>query len=153
MQFMFVIVILLALGIIMLVLTTFQSSINDVVQQSDMDNTSKVHMQAQSDATGGTFDAMVMLVLVGTWLLCLGLAYNSGSSPLLLVVALFIIVALAFAGMMLSNAWSAVADSVGLESGLAGMPMTNYVLSNFLVYILVVGFTTLMVSFSQRGGF
>jgi ABC-type uncharacterized transport system permease subunit len=70
-----------------------------------------------------------------------------------LVVALFIIVALAFAGMILSNAWEAVADSTGLEAGLSGMPMTNYVLSNFLIYILVVGFSTLMVAFSQRGGF
>jgi hypothetical protein len=150
---MFIIVILLALGIVMLVLTQFQSSINDVVQQSDMDNTSKVHMQNQSNATGSVFDSSVMIVLVGTWLLCLGLAYNSGSSPLLLVVALFIIVALAFAGMILSNAWDAVSESVGLEAGLSGMPMTNYVLSNFLIYILVVGFSTLMVAFSQRGGF
>jgi len=153
-QMAFVIVILLVLAIITLALTSFQSDINDMIQGSElMDNTSKVQMQNQTDATGSVFDAGIMIVLVIMWLLCLGLAYNSGSSPLLFVVAIFIIVALSFAGMMLSNTWDAVSSSDGFEDALSDMPMTNYVLQYYLVYVLIVGFTTLLVAFSQRGGF
>lgn len=153
-NFAFVIVIVLALAITMLVLTQFQSGINDMIQTNEgMSNESKVMMQAQSDSTGNVFDAGIIMVLVFMWLLCLGLAYNSGSSPLLFVVALFIIFALGFSGMILSNSWEAVSEASGFESALADMPMTNYILSHYLVYILIVGFTTLMVAFTQRGGF
>ena len=50
-----------------------------------MDNHSKESSLNQTNATGDVFDSGVVIVLLFSWLLCLGLAYNSGSSPMLVL--------------------------------------------------------------------
>ena len=83
----------------------------------------------------------------------MGLAYNSGSSPMLMVVAIFIIVAIGFAGMILSNMWDSISSDANFSSTASELPMTDFLLQNYLLVILVMGFSTLIVGFSQRGGF
>ena len=58
--------------------------------------------------------------------------------------------------MIISNVWDSVTndpESSFYGVGSSSMPMTDYVLQHYLVYVLVVGFSTLIVAFSQRGGF
>ena len=150
----FVIVILLVLGILYVFLQSVTEDLNtDLQADPDFGVEAKASMASTSAAQGSVFDSGVAIVLVGAWLLCLGLGYNSQGSPLLLVVALFIIVALGFVGMILSNAWGEFSESEGLSGVVDSYPITNFVLSHYLVFVVVIGFTTLLISMSRGGGF
>jgi hypothetical protein len=110
-------------------------------------------MASTTGSLGSVNDSGIAIILVGAWLLCLGLAYNSGGSPLLLVVSLFIVVLLGFVGMLLSNAWAEVSTDSGLSGVVDSLPITNFILSNFLVFVLVIGFSVVWVGVSRGGGF
>lgn len=128
--------------------------INSAVQsEPDMSVESKSAMQGQADATGSTFDSGIAIILAGVWLLCLGLAYNSQGSPLLLVIALFVIAALALVGMILSNSWSEFVGAGGFSDVVDSYPITNFILTHYLIFVLVMGFSTVIVGISRGGGF
>jgi hypothetical protein len=153
-QLAFLVVILFAIGIIYLALQMATEDINTSLQgEADFGAEAQAAMQSQTDSTGSVFDSSIAIVLVGVWLLCMGLAYNSQGSPLLLVVALFIIVALGFVGMILSNSWEEFSESGGFTDVADSYPITNFVLTNYLIFVIVLGFTTLLVGMSRGGGF
>lgn len=153
-QLTFGIVLILVLGIVFLVLSKFGSDINDEIQgETDISSEAKVVSSAHTNATGNVFDSSMAFVLVGIWLLCLGLAYNSGGSPMLLIIALVVIVALGFAGMIFSNTWDEVAGDGDFSNARSELPMTGLFLDNYLIVVLVMGFSTVMVGLSRGGGF
>jgi hypothetical protein len=153
-QLTLVIVILFGLGIAYLFLGTITEDLNTTIQaETGMSAQSKLVMQTHADSQGSVFDSSIAVVLAGVWLLCLALAYNAQGNPLLLVVALFIIVALGVVGMFLSNAWDEFSTDPGFSSAAGDYLITGFVLSNYLVFVLVMGFSTLMVGMSRGGGF
>lgn len=153
-QLTLLIVVLFALGITFLFLGMVTEDINGEIQDEvSMSNQSKLMMQTQADSQGSVFDTSIVIVLAGLWLLCLALAYTAQGNPLLLVVAMFIIVALGVVGMILSNAWEEFRASDGFSSVAGDYGITNFILSNYLVFVVVMGFTTLWVGMSRGGGF
>lgn len=153
-QLSIIIVILSAAGILYIFLQTVSDDMNTSIQaDSDMSSEAKQSYSQINGAQGSVFDSGIAIILVGAWLLCLGLAYNSQSSPLLLVIAIFVIVSLGFVAMILSNAWDEFSTTAGLSDSLASYPITNFILSNYLAVFLVMGFSTVIVGMSRGGGF
>jgi hypothetical protein len=145
---------MLVAGIIFLVLSNFANDINDAVQlEPDISVEAKVVSEEQAGATSGFFDSAVVIVFVGVWLLCLGLAYNSGSSPMLMVVAILVIVALGFTSMILSNTWDDLAGDESFSATRDTLPMTGFLLDHYLLVCLTMGFSTLVIGVSKGGGF
>jgi len=106
MQFILLVVVVLALGMVYLAMGFFSNQINDELQlDASFSNQSKLVSQTHVDSQGSVFDSSILIIIAGLWLLCLALAYNSKGSPLLLVVALFVVMAMGFVGMILSNTW------------------------------------------------
>lgn len=128
------------------------AGINDEFQlDAEFTNESKVIMQQAEDTYPSVFDGVVVFLFVAVWILCVVLAYQSGSNPVLAVFAFILVAVLGVVGMFLSNAWSEVSGGDMAEFS-GAFPMSNFLLSNYLVVVLVVGFSTVIVGVSRMGG-
>lgn len=89
-------------------------------------------------------DSIGMLVIIALWILVFVLAYNSSSHPALAFLSIIIVVILAFVGMMLANTWTDMTDDSDFSSKATSYPMLNFVMTNFLVWVLAFGFTMIL---------
>ena len=127
------------------------NKINDMIQTSDMDSQSKSVMQSNTDSQPLVFDSGGVFILVIVWLLLLGLAYNAPTNPFLAVAVIVILVALGFVGMILSNMWNSMYTDADLATYAHNFPIMNMILQNYLVVILLMGFSSFIVYNSRRG--
>lgn len=150
-QIAFGIVVIFAAAVLFIFLQSVSNDINTGIQgDEEISTEAKASMSQTTGAQSSVFDSGLGIVLGGLFLVCLGLAYNSQGSPFLLVVALFIVVALGLAAMILGNAWEEFASE---ESTSAQYPIANFILTHYLAVFLVMFFCTLIVGMSRGGGF
>lgn len=147
------IVILFALGIVYALTFMAQKTINDEIQLDDtLSNESKVTMQNTTTAYPSTFDSAIGFVSVIIWIIILGLAYKGASNPLFVVVAILVISALGFVGIILGNVWSELDADNDLNTYTSEFPITSFLLGNFLTYVLILLFSGVMVYMFANGG-
>ena len=147
------IVVIFAVGFIWLSSFVTQSLINDEIQSdTSLSNSSKAVMQDQTDAMPSVFDSGVGLVMALLFLLVFAFAYKPPSNPVFLFAAILIISAFGFVGMILGNGWEEFSDTDGISVYANSFPITNFILSNFLIIILVLSFGSVMVYFYSTGG-
>lgn len=153
-QVLFGIVILFSASFVWVSSFMIQDTLNTELQgQVDLTNQSKQVMEDQTDAMPSVFDGGLALVMVLVFLLVFAFAYKASENPVFLVLAILIIAAVGFAGMILSNAWSDYSSTEGMSSASSSFPITDFILSNFLIVILVLCFGGVLVYFYSTGGF
>lgn len=147
------IVILFAIGIVYALTFMAQKTINDEIQLDDtLSNESKVTMQNTTNAYPSTFDSAFGLLAIIIWIIVLALAYKGASNPLFVVVAILVISALGFVGMILGNAWSEIDADNDLNVYTSEFPITSFLLGNFLTYVLILLFSGVMVYMYANSG-
>jgi uncharacterized membrane protein YidH (DUF202 family) len=92
----------------------------------------------------GVVDSIGMFIVVGLWILVFGLAYNSGQSPILGFLAVIIVMIVGLVGMILGNSWDEYVADPDMSHLPTDYPMMNFVLSNYLPWVLVIGFTMIL---------
>ena len=147
------IVILFTLVLVWSLTFMAQSIINDDIQaDTTLDNSSKVVMQNQTTAYPNTFDGAIGFLAVIIWILVLALAYKGANNPLFIVVAIVVIAAIGFVGMILSNVWNEIDSDPELSAYTNSFPISGFILDYFLTYILVLFFSGVMVYVYANGG-
>jgi hypothetical protein len=128
------------------------SGINDAIQ--DLDNVpdeSKEYFQEKTDSLPGYFDYAFAVALFALAVGCILIARNSNISPIWWWILFVLILLVGGFAAWISNTYAAfdTAGNLNLETN---MPITNFIMSNFLIYLLVIGFTSLMISANTRRG-
>jgi hypothetical protein len=148
------IVVLFVFVIIAVFVYQASSQINDAIQVDDsMSVESKETLDSINTSYPSVFDGIGMFVFVGLWIFSLVLAYYSSSNTVMIFISLFVIAALAIVGMVLNNVWVSVYDDADTGSFAASFPMMNFIFSNYLLVVIVMGVTTLIVGVTRGGGF
>ena len=145
------------LVIVLVIVAIFSYNVlQDFNTDNQADTTSSVESKAATASITSSFpslfDGLIVLMVVIMWIFCLYSAYNSENNPIMLVISFFLIVALGVVAMFLNNVWNEIASDDTLSSVATQFPLTNVLLQNYLVVVLVMGFSTLIVSFANRGG-
>ena len=152
-QLVIAIVFLFVLGLVFVAAFMAQSQINTELQlDTEMDADSLVVMQNQTNAMPDVFDSGLILIAVILFIIVLALAYNAPSSPVALIAVILVISALGFASMFISNAWEDFSNDSEFGTYTASFPFTSFLLQYFLVYVLVLGFSSLMMYMYSSGG-
>ena len=147
------IVFLFVLGLVFVAAFMAQSQINTELQlDTEMDSESLVVMQNQTDAMPDVFDSGLVLIAVILFIIVLALAYNAPSSPVALIAVILVISALGFASMFISNAWDDFSNDGDFGVYTASFPFTSFLLEHFLIYVLALGFSSLMMYLYSSGG-
>lgn len=130
------------------------SEVNDDIQaDAEFSTESKATVADLENSMPSLFDGIGILILVGMWVVSLVVAYNSDGNPLMVIIALFIVVALGFVAMVLSNTWAEVYNDDETASFAVDFPIMNYVFENYLVVIVIMCFSVLLVGVYRGGGF
>lgn len=147
------IVILFAVGLVWMLTIFTQKALNVDIQSTDqLDNSSKALMQEQVDATPSVFDDAIGLVAVIVWIIVLGFAYKAPGNPFFMVAVVVIIAAVSFASMILANVWSTIVSDPNFVITIASMPITDFLISNYLVYVLALFFSGILSYVYGSGG-
>jgi hypothetical protein len=94
----------------------------------------------------GMWDKLMFSFLMGMFAYVLISAYFLDTHPLYFVFGVIILIPVCMIGMYFNNFFYDVVGSSG-DYGLVltQMPLTDYVMSNFLTYIICMGFATLFI--------
>jgi hypothetical protein len=140
------VVLIFALLIVFVALNLVTKTVNTSIQaETDISTEAKAVSADVSASYDNVFDQGLMMVLVGIWLLVMALAYVGANNPLFLVVAVLVLASLGFVGMILSNGYSEFSSDVDVAAFAADFPMSNFILNNYLVVVLVIGFSGVIV--------
>lgn len=147
------VVFLFVLGLVFVATYMAQSQINDELQlDTSMDSGALQVSQNQTDSYPGVFDSGINFVAVIIFLVVLALAYAAPNHPLALVAVILVMSALGFASMFISNAWSDFSSDATFSIYVASFPFSSFLLDHFLIYVLVLGFSSLMMYMYSSGG-
>lgn len=130
---------------------TIMSETNTEIQSSsDMSNLSKQMMQSQTDRLPNYLDGLFMFMFVSFWALVIVASFMINSHPIFFVFTLIIMLFIFIAAGMLANSYTDFVDSPDMSSLPASFPMSHYVISHYLMFAVICGFTVLFVIFAKN---
>jgi hypothetical protein len=145
-----VIELLVAVVIIFLfvVITVFGNKIlsdfnTDYQADSSVNAESKAVVSDLNTRYSITFDALVPFIFVILLLVCVVAGWLSNTHPFVMIFLLFIVIFLMIVGGILSNAWEDLKVDDSLSAVVVNYPMTDYILSHYLLFVGVMGFCLL----------
>lgn len=80
------------------------------------------------------------------------IAFRFGASQEILVLYLVLIIVLVFASGHVSNMWNDVTEVGFLSTDVDKLPMTDWILSNFPVMMMLLGMSDLIAMYFRRSG-
>lgn len=144
-----VLTILLIIGVLSFTYVIVQSAMNEVSDEllDDFDNATeeyKVIEDYQSD-TPSLLDGIIVFVLVGLWISAILFAYFIDTHPAFFIVTLvFLIFVLILVGMFV-NMFADVITNFDISV----FPMTNWLMTNLLPVMMVIGFSIMIALFAR----
>ena len=126
----------------------------EITSANGYTNESVTAVAGMTAAYPATLDSIGGLVLVGLWILIMILGYNAHKHPLIGALAIFLVGFVAIVGMMISNVWSEMNADAEISTVTANYPMMSFVINNYLITVLVIGFSMVLAMFlgsSQSG--
>ena len=96
-------------------------------------------------------DGLVLLIFLGMWIFGVAASYFSESHPFLFGLMMILVVFVIIAGMMLSNFYEELFEDEELSTISADFPVTNWVLTHFLIISIVMAASMAMFYFGGKG--
>lgn len=110
------------------------------------DSRASAIIQNADDNTPAFWDKMLFTLLMGFFCYVLVSAYFIDTHPIYFIFGVLLMIPLGYVSMKLNNFfYDAVAGNASYGFVLLKMPLTDYVMSHFLIYALCMGFGTLLV--------
>lgn len=146
-------VFLLIFAVIALVMYSASNELNNAVQADNtLDADTKNMSNNLNTAYPNIFDGLVGLLFVGVWLLVIVAAFNANSNPFFLIVGIIALVAIGFVGMISNNVWNDLILNPEFSTLAVDFPITNFLVNQYLLLVLVMGFSGLVVAYRSGSG-
>ena len=146
-----ILVIIFVTGITAVFMNNIVEEVNIEIQSDDsFNNESKTLISEHEERYSGTTDSIIVFILLGLWLLVIVLSFTGSEHPLMYILLVIILIVIAIVGGVLSNSWDDLLQEPEFDDADSEFPMTNFILSNFLLVIVIIGFSCLLVIFVKN---
>lgn len=146
----FAIIVLVIFSVLGISLFKVQKEVNDDIQaDNDMSPEAKEISQESTTNFPKWADGAFLTLTVFMWILMLVMAYFSSSHPILFGATIVLMSFLIFAGAVLSNFHYEFVNEDDLVIEKSYFPITNYCMDRLPLFLLVMGFSVLIVSFAK----
>lgn len=148
----FVTILLLVFSMVgVLTYQVFDSLNSDIQNDDSLSDTTKETVGDVHERYPGTIDGAFATIFALFIILFAVLGHFSNSSPVLLIIPLIVLVATLVVAGIFSNTWETFTDdsSITFESS---FPITDFVLDNYLVTILVAAVSVAVGRYVTGGG-
>lgn len=126
-------------------------NMNTVVQASpDMGNQSKAIMSSHTARLPTYLDGLFMFMFVTFWALVIIASFMIDSHPIFFIFTLIIMIFIFITAALLANSYTDFVDNPDISSLVTNFPMSHYVISHYLIFAVLVGFTMLFVIFAKN---
>lgn len=127
------------------------SSLNDDLQQdADLSTTAKEKVDTLANQYPDLFDAAFITIMVLLFVVGIAASLMVDSHPVILIIVLVLMAFISIAAGFLSNAWEELAADDDLSSFASELPMTNWVLTHFLLILSIVVLTFGGIIYAKR---
>lgn len=124
------------------------SEMNDFIQtDDDMSTENKDITQNLFDKYADVFDAAFITVLFFAWLALIATAYAFSDSPVWFIITIVIILITLYVGAELANTYDDATSDSDLLATRNLFPMTNLIMSNFLLTIIVFAASAILAMY------
>ena len=124
----------------------------DVQAMDDMSVEAKASLANVNDNFPETFDTAFIIMLVLFWALLIVTSVFIDTNPILFILVCLMLVFVFIIGMMVSNAYSEILlDSGELSTFAASFPMTHFVMTHLLLFMIGMGFTSAIALYAKSG--
>ena len=96
-------------------------------------------------------DPLFLSIAIALWIGSLFLAYFISSHPIMFWAYWMVCMVGGITGVYLANAWIDLVASAPFNVLIADFAIMNYILSHYLIFLLVYGFSLLLVFFAKPG--
>jgi len=145
-----IVIVLFVFGLISVLTYSFLQDFNSDIQSSDLNNATKERVEILSNDYPSFMDSFFLVALILLWIGSLIASYVVDSNPLFLIVTIFLLIFLLFFGGVMSNAWDEISSEGEIEVN--AFPVTNWVLSNLVIIVLIIGFSIAIVLYGKQSG-
>ena len=97
-------------------------------------------------------DYFLLTGLLGVFAFVLLLVWFIDINPIFFFVMLIVVAVLAGIAGYFSNAWEMMSQDANISAAISNFPITNFIMSNYLVIIGVFGFVAAIVFLAKPGG-
>ena len=94
-------------------------------------------------------DYVAFLVFIGLALSLIITAWIVAGHTLFMFIYGVVVLIVVVMSAVVSNVWTAFADNVSISTAVANMPITNNLLTNFPIYMTVIGFIGMVILFAK----
>lgn len=122
---------------------------SEIQSDADMGTTAKNTSQNLTTRMPTIFDGGIMLLFVLLWIGTLVSAYLIDTSPVFFIVSVIVFVIVLIFAFALGNVYDELILDAEFSDVPTDFPMTNFLLGNIKIMIVVVGFSIMMVLYSK----
>ena len=146
-------IMLFAVGASFAIAFIISDNINTAFQGiPDLPSEGKTSMNNFNNRFPTVMDYSFLTIVAGTLAGMLVLVWFLPVNPIVFFISMMVVALLAAVGGYLANAWIGMAADTVLGASISNFPVIDYVLSHYLVVILIFGFLTIIVFFAKPGG-
>lgn len=121
----------------------------DFQADTNLANESKAEMSTMNTRYTSVFDGLFLLALILLWALLLVGAYFLDSNPVLFIIMIIVLIFVFFLGATMGNVYEEVAGDSDLATISTQFPITNGLMSNMVIMVIVMGFSVVIVLFGK----
>lgn len=119
------------------------SNVNDEVQaDSSISLEAKTAMTSINSGYSNWFDAAILAALIFFWALLLITSFLIDTHPVFFIVTVVLLLAVFVVSMFIANTYEELSTDSDLVSFSAQFPFTNFIFSNLLLIMIVMGLST-----------
>ena len=146
----FVIVGLLAVGIVSLLAYKVLGDVNADIQADDsIQPVAKADLQGLTTNYPQFMDNIFVLLMALLWVALIVTSFLVDSHPIFFILTVVLLVFVFVVAMILSNTYQDVAGDDDLSDAATSFPLTNWVFQNFLPIIIAMGFSSALALYAK----
>lgn len=129
------------------------SQLNDEIQSDpDFDTLSKSTSNTLNTNYVTIFDNVIFFTIILLWIGLIATSFMIDTHPIFFIITIFFMIVVFIAGMALANAYEDISSDNDLSVYSQGFTKTNFIFDNFLLSLIVIGFSTALALYAKSGG-
>lgn len=147
-----IIVVVFVIAIVLIFGKYVLNEINDDIQaSSDMTNSTKDSIQEMHTRSSSFLDGLFIFIFIMVWALMIVASFMIDSHPVFFIFTVMISIFVFIIAASLGNVYEEVAADPDLAPIVAAdFPMTNWVMTHFLLMLIVMAFSVMIALFAKN---
>lgn len=147
----FVVIVVIILAIVSIVgYVAFDDLNTDLQADAEISANAKAEAQDLYDRYPTWIDGLIVFALVLLWILAIAFSFLLDTHPIFFIITVIALAIVLIAGMVMANMYEEITEDENMGSLATNFPMTNWLMSHFLIVIIAMGGSIALALFGKN---